>query len=99
MTHTPPTIYMTEVDYEDPDFPLVWASISPDSGGTPYALAAPLLARIEQLEAALKLIANHRKECHEHDDDMGHPSRDFDGEDWRLVEYAARAAMAKEPTP
>jgi hypothetical protein len=54
---TPEVIYLTEVDYEDPDYPLVWASISGDSGGTPYRradLSRPEDAeRIAELEAAL----------------------------------------------
>lgn len=36
LTDGPDTIYLTEVDSEDPDFPLVWASASADSGGVPY---------------------------------------------------------------
>jgi hypothetical protein len=32
----PDAIYLTEMDWEDPDFPLIYASISDDSGGTEY---------------------------------------------------------------
>jgi hypothetical protein len=35
----PEAIYLTEMDWEDPDYPLVWASISDDSGGSEYRRA------------------------------------------------------------
>lgn len=50
-------------------------------------------ARIEQLEAALTLIRDHRESCHYHDEDMGHALRDFDIEDVCIMEFAARAAL------
>lgn len=37
----PDAIYLTEMDCEDDDYPLVWASISPDSGGVKYIRAFP----------------------------------------------------------
>ena len=51
------------------------------------------LDEIERLRSALDLIATHRAKCHEHDEDMGHALRDFDIEDVRLMEFAARTAL------
>ncbi len=39
-TDYPEMIYVTEVDFEDADFPLIGASASPDSGGEPYVRKA-----------------------------------------------------------
>lgn len=50
-TDAPDTIYLTEVDYEDPDFPLVWASASADSGGVPYHRADTEDALVKAAEA------------------------------------------------
>lgn len=47
----PATIYLTEVDYEDPDFPLVWASASADSGGVPYHREHAVEALVKAAEA------------------------------------------------
>lgn len=52
-----------------------------------------LKARVEELEGVLSIIANHRSECHSYDDDAGHQRRDFDAEDVRLMEYAAKSAL------
>lgn len=52
----PATIYLTEVDYEDPDFPLVWASASADSGGVPYHRAAPVDALVAAAEEAAEVV-------------------------------------------
>ena len=52
-TYSPATIYLTEVDYEDPDYPLVWASVSADSGGVPYH-------RDDAVEAMVKAVDDYR---------------------------------------
>jgi hypothetical protein len=52
----PEAIYLTEIDWEDPDFPLVWASISEDSGGDQYIRAATLAAENEALEARVRKL-------------------------------------------
>jgi hypothetical protein len=64
-TWEPDAIYLTEVDFEDPDYPLVWASIAEDSGGTEYrradlpptlaeALSLPEVAALEEALEALR---------------------------------------------
>lgn len=53
---------------------------------------------IGAMRDALDLIATHRAKCHAHDDDMGHQRRDFDAEDVKLMEYAARAALKGSDT-
>jgi hypothetical protein len=63
----PDAIYLTEMDWEDPDYPLVWASISDDSGGTEYRRADlpptpdQIMAdpRVQGLVEALERIAAH----------------------------------------
>ena len=50
-------------------------------------------AEITRLRGALDLIARYRYDCHAYDDDMGHPLRDFDVEDVRIMEYAAKTAL------
>jgi hypothetical protein len=63
-------------------------------------MAAHILATEERLRAAEALArvaetcANHRKDCHAYDKDMGHPPRDFDEEDLRLIEYSLQSALA-----
>ena len=44
---------------------------------------------------ALHLIATHRSNCHDYDDDIGEERREFDAEDVKLMEYAARVALAQ----
>lgn len=39
VVNAPGRIYLTDVDYEDPESPLVWASVSVDSGGVGYIRA------------------------------------------------------------
>lgn len=51
-------------------------------------------AKIAKLVEALRLISSHRRRCHEHDEDMGHDLREFDLEDLKLMEQAARSALA-----
>ncbi|MDO6587368.1 hypothetical protein Q4543_17790 [Salipiger sp. 1_MG-2023] len=58
---------------------------------------AALEAENADLRRVLALIRDHREECHAHDDEMGHERREFDADDVRLMEYAARAAL-KETT-
>lgn len=54
---------------------------------------ARLQAQIETAKEALRIIASHRRECHEYDDDCGYGRRTFDSEDVRLMEWQARAAL------
>lgn len=42
---------------------------------------------------ALKCLSNWRNDCHGHDEDMGHEPRDFDSEDWDMIERYARKAL------
>jgi len=61
------------------------------------ATIAAQAAEIERLRGALDLIARHRYDCHAYDDDMGHPLREFDVEDVKIMECAAKTALAAKP--
>lgn len=54
-----------------------------------------LQAKADALAEDLDTIANYRKACHAHDDDMGHVRRDFDVEDFKLCEAMARTALSQ----
>lgn len=56
-------------------------------------------AKIASLVDALQNIATHREKCHAYDADMGHVPREFDIEDLKIFEYAARAALATTEAP
>lgn len=53
----PDEIFLTEVDYEDADFPLVYASASADSGGTSYIrtslLSDPVAVHLNMLRGTI----------------------------------------------
>jgi hypothetical protein len=51
-------------------------------------------ARVAQLEAALRDISTHRKQCHDYDRDVGHEPRRFDEDDVDQLERVATAALA-----
>ncbi len=55
--------------------------------------------RIAALEAGMSEVARWRGLCHAHDDDMGHPPRSFNDEDWDALEQFAQrlASAATEP--
>lgn len=59
------------------------------------------LRRVVRLKTeALEEIGRWRKDCHAHDADMGHEPRDFDSEDWDMVEsFARRAAALRSRSP
>jgi hypothetical protein len=59
-----------------------------------HRIATEQVAEITRLRGALDLIARHRYRCHAYDDDVGHPLRDFDVEDVRIMEYVAKTALA-----
>jgi hypothetical protein len=50
---------------------------------------------LRNAEDNFRAISNWRKDCHAHDADMGHELRDFDDEDWEMVETYARRAAAR----
>ena len=59
-----------------------------------HRIATELAAENKRLRGALDLIARHRYHCHAYDDDVGHPLRDFDVEDVKIMEYVAKTALA-----
>jgi hypothetical protein len=59
----PKVIYLTKVDDEDTDYPMVWASASKDSGGTEYIRADRVAALVEAgtyLLRAVDLLMSER---------------------------------------
>lgn len=55
-------------------------------------------ATIAALVESLELIRDWRKSCHEYDEDIGDDPREFDVDDLILMEWSARAALAKART-
>ena len=60
-------------------------------GSEPFRLARE---EIERLRNALRKIATWRNDCHDYDRDTGSPLRDFDEEDWIMIEHLAQRALA-----
>lgn len=51
------------------------------------------LTRIESARSLVEQMANWRERAHEYDDDMGYDLRDFDDEDWDMIEREAQRAL------
>lgn len=69
------------------------ANLSIEQAWNTRAYLAPDRAAFQRMREALERIQNWRKECHDYDRDMGHEPREFDDEDWRMVEAHASAAL------
>ena len=52
-----------------------------------------LLAEVERLREALRLISKHRELCRAYDADMGHPQRNFDESEVLEIELNAKYAL------
>lgn len=104
--NVPPGVGFEQGDFKPGDARLI--ASAPDLRDMVATLADALEAEREEnvrlrgnvraMTRQLELIANHRRSCHRYDDDMGHARRDFDSEDWKLIEYAARAALIDTAT-
>lgn len=57
---------------------------------------ARLVAKIEDLREALKSISEYTARCHDYDADAGHPFREFDAHDVRVLEQVARNALNQQ---
>jgi len=56
---------------------------------------AALSGAIEPALEFIHEVARWREKCHEYDEDMGHEPRDFDEEEWDILERAARRVLAQ----
>ena len=88
-TWEPDAIYLTEMDGEDPDYPLVYASITERSGGSKYVradLPPPLSAALELPEVRAMVEVGKRV----HDLSCG----DSSPAEWEVATLELRAALA-----